>query len=70
MLATKTLENLCNIGKKRPEGESSKQDKLESEEERRKSEPRAACNKPALQEKIAEEGPVTCRGGCNMPGRL
>ena len=38
---------LCKIGKTRPSGESSKPDKLESEEERRKSEPRAACNKTA-----------------------
>ena len=42
-----SIENRFKIGKKRPEGESSKQDKFESEEERRKSEPRAACNEPA-----------------------
>ena len=43
-VSVKSLEKRCNIGKKRPEGESSNQDQLESEQERRKSEPRAACN--------------------------
>ena len=34
--------NRSQIGKKLPEGESGKQDELKSEQERRKSEPRAA----------------------------
>ncbi len=35
-------------------------------QERTKSSVQQAC----LKDMIAEEGPVTCRGGCNMPGRL
>ena len=46
-VSVKSVENRCKIGKERPEVESSKQDKLKSEEERCKSEPRAACDKPA-----------------------
>ena len=38
--------NRSHIGKKVAEGESGKQDELKSEQERRKSEPRAAEKRP------------------------
>ena len=38
--------NRANIGKEAAEGESGKQDELKSDEERRKSEPRAAEKRP------------------------
>ena len=41
-VSVKSIEIRCKIGKKCSEGESSKQDKLKSDQERRKSEPRAA----------------------------
>ena len=43
--------NRCRIGKKLPEGESGKQDELTSEQERRKSEPRAAEKRPKSTER-------------------
>ena len=39
------------IGKKLPAGESGKQDELKSEQERRKSEPRAAEKRPKSTER-------------------
>ena len=43
--------NRPNIGKKAAEGESGKQDELKSEQERRKSEPRAAEKRPKSTER-------------------
>ena len=43
--------NRSNIGKKVAEGESGKQDELKSEQERRKSEPRAAEKRPKSTER-------------------
>jgi hypothetical protein len=41
-VSVKSIEIRCKIGKRCSEGERSKQDKLKSDQERRKSEPRAA----------------------------
>ena len=43
--------NRSNIGKKVAEGESGKQDELKREQERRKSEPRAAEKRPKSTER-------------------
>ena len=43
--------NRSNIGKIEAEGESGKQDELKSEQERRKSEPRAAEKRPKSTER-------------------
>ena len=45
-MVVKSLQNRSQIGKKLPEGESGKQDELKREQERRKSEPRAAEERP------------------------
>ena len=43
--------NRSNIGKKAAEGESGKQDEFKSEQERRKSEPRAGEKQPKSTDK-------------------
>ena len=43
--------NRSNIGKKVAEGDSGKQDELKNEQERRKSEPRAAEKQPKSTER-------------------
>ena len=43
--------NRTNIGKELPEAESGKQDEFKSEQERRKSEPRAAEKRPKSTDK-------------------
>ena len=47
----KSAINCPKIGKKLPQGESGKQDELKSEQERRKSEPRAAEKRPKSTER-------------------
>ena len=63
-VSVKSIEIRCQIGKKCSEGKSSKQDKLKSDQEQERT------KSSFLEEMIAEEGPVTCQGGCNMPGQL
>ena len=50
-MVVKSLQNCSKIGKKLPEGESGKQDELKREQERRKSEPRAAEKRPKSTER-------------------
>ena len=47
----KIARHRSKIGKKLPEGNSGKQDELKSEQERRKSEPRAAEKRPKSTER-------------------
>ena len=47
----KIARNRSQIGKKVAEGESGRQDELKSEQERRKSEPRAAEKRPKSTER-------------------
>ena len=49
--SSKSLQNRFQIGKKVAEGESGKQDELKREQERRKSEPRAAEKQPKSTER-------------------
>ena len=51
ILECQIARNRSNIGKKVAEGESGKQDELKSEQERRKSEPRAAEKRPKSTER-------------------
>ena len=50
-LERQIARNRSRIGKKLPEGESGKQDELKREQERRKSEPRAAEKRPKSTDK-------------------
>ena len=50
-LELRITRNRCQIGKKLREGESGKPDKLRNEQERRKSEPRAAEKRPKRTER-------------------
>ena len=51
ILEAQIARNRSNIGKKAAEGESGKQDELKSEQEGRKSEPRAAEKRPKSTER-------------------
>ena len=50
-MVVKPVHNRPQIGKKLPAGESGKQDELKSEQEGRKSEPRAAEKRPKSTER-------------------
>ena len=65
-VSVKSIEIRCKIGKRCSEGERSKQDKLKSDQEETQERTKSSF----LEEMIAEEGPVSCQGGCNMPGQL
>ena len=54
-MVVKSVQNRFQIGKKLPAGESGKQDELKSEQEGRKSEPRAAEKRPKSMERHLDD---------------